>query len=82
MIETNDWRLQGQDKYLVGVQLAWKQYSRYSENRDHDHCEFCWAKFMEEEGPDILHEGYATENNYRWVCKKCYDDFKEMFKWK
>ena len=81
MIEANDWRLQGQEKYLLGVRLVWKKYSRYSQDWDHDHCEFCWAKFMQEEGPDILHEGYATEDNYRWVCQKCYNDFKEMFKW-
>jgi len=82
MIEPNDWRLQGQEEYLLGVRLVWKKYTRYSENWDHDHCEFCYAIFMEEEGPNVLHEGFATEDNYRWVCQACYHDFKEMFKWK
>jgi hypothetical protein len=81
MTDNNDWRLQGQEKYLYGIQLIWKQYKRYSQTRDHDHCEFCWAKFMEENGPNILHEGFATVDNYRWVCKKCYEDFKVMFNW-
>ena len=50
--------------------------------RDHDHCEFCWAKFMVEDYPDVLHEGYSTLDEYRWVCKGCFEDFKESFQWR
>ncbi len=81
MREENDWRLQGQETYLKGIPLWWKRYTRYSESWEHDHCEFCWAKFMEGDDPDVLHEGYATEDNYRWICGQCFEDFKDLFGW-
>ncbi len=81
MVDENDWRLTGQEKYLKGVTLYWREYTRWSESWEHDHCEFCWAKFMVEDYPDVLHEGYTTEDNYRWICKKCFEDFKDIFNW-
>jgi hypothetical protein len=81
MINESDWRLQGQEKYLKGVTLTFKPYSKHREGWDHDHCEFCQAKFMEPNNHETLHEGYTTEDNYHWVCTKCFDDFKEMFSW-
>ncbi len=77
-----DWRLMGQENYLKSVTLSWRKYARYSEKWDQDHCEFCSAKFMVEDYPDVLHEGYCTENQYRWICQKCFEDFKEQFDWK
>jgi len=50
-MEQNDWRLGGQDRYLKGVTLLRRAYTRYREGWDHDHCAFCWAKFMVEDGP-------------------------------
>jgi hypothetical protein len=82
MREENDWRLQGQEKYLKGVPLWRKEYARYSESWDHDHCQFCWDKFMEEDYPEVLHEGYATEDDERWICEQCFEDFKDLFDWK
>ena len=81
-LEENDWRLNNQENYLKGVDLSWKIYTKYSENWDHDHCAFCWAKFMQEPGPEILTEGYATPDNYHWICKTCFEDFKTLFNWK
>jgi hypothetical protein len=81
MIEKDDWRLQGQERYLKGATLTFKPYSKYREGWDHDHCEFCGAKLMEPGTPDTLHEGYATPDKYRWVCSPCFKDFKEMFEW-
>lgn len=81
MREENDWRLQGQQKFLKGIPLWWKEYARHGESREHDHCEFCWAKFMGEGYPDVLHEGYATEDNERWICEPCFEDFKDLFDW-
>jgi len=81
-ISTNgDWRLQGQEEFLQGVQLYWRHYARYSENWDHDHCEFCGVKFMVEDYPDVLHQWYSTEDQYYWVCKDRFEDFKERFHW-
>jgi hypothetical protein len=76
----SDWRLQGQDKYLTGVSLSRKAYRKPSDDWDHDHCEFCWAKFSESEGD--LNEGYVTEDGYRWICPRCFNDFKEQFQWR
>ncbi len=82
MSEKDDWRLQGQERYLKGITLYWRQYSRYSEDWDHDHCAFCWKKFMEVDHPETLHEGYTTENEYYWVCKVCFEDFRDRFHWR
>lgn len=78
MIDRNDWRLQGQEQNLKGVTLYWKKYKAHRESWDHDHCEFCWAKFAEFDGPDIIHEGYTTEDdiagsasNVFRISKKC-----------
>ena len=81
MPEKDDWRRMGQEKYLKGINLTWKKYTKYRDDWDHDHCTFCSAKFMESEAPDILKEGYASDDNYYWVCKECYEDFKDEFAW-
>lgn len=82
MSEKKDWRLSGQERYLKGVPLIWKAYKRYSDSWDHDHCEFCWAKFSEEPAPDLLTEGYSTLDNYRWICEHCFEDFRDLFEWR
>jgi hypothetical protein len=76
----SDWRLQGQQSYLEGVELHWAKYHPYREGGDHDHCEFCQRKFALQRGD--FDEGYTTNDGYRWICKECYEDFKGMFKWK
>jgi hypothetical protein len=25
---------------------------------------------------------YATQDDYRWICDQCYEDFHEWFQWK
>ena len=84
MVDPNDWRLQGQERYLRGLELWHRPYRRYPKKPswDHDHCSFCWAKFMVEDVPDVLHEGYCTLDDYHWICGKCFDDFKELFGWR
>lgn len=80
MIENNDWRLQGQEKYLKNIDIYFKRYVKYSDRWDHEHCEFCGDKISEYEGD--LHEAYCTEDEKFWICNDCYKDFKEMFNWK
>ena len=46
---------------------------------DHDHCEFCGIGFAGPEAKDALHEGYATEDLYQWVCPRCFEDMRERF---
>lgn len=72
-----DWRFTDQDQYLMDVRLKFCQFSK--EVRDHDHCEFCGAKFSEE--PGDLHAGYCTADEYYWICRICYEDFKDLFGW-
>ena len=81
--ETPDWRLQGQDRYLTRARLVFRPYRRHGESPDwdHDHCEFCFAKFMVEDTPDVLHEGYCTPDERRWICPTCFRDFREQFMW-
>lgn len=80
MISENDWRLQGQERFLKGKTLTRKKYTCLKESWEHDHCEFCSNKFSDKEA-DTLKVGYVTEDNYHWICEVCYDDFKNMFKW-
>ena len=85
MIEKDDWRLNNQEKYLMGVTLVRSLYRQYPYNPewDHDHCEFCFTKFsLDTRIEDALQAGYTTTDEYRWICQTCFEDFKEMFKWK
>lgn len=84
MREAGDWRLQGQEQYLAGVTLVHRCYRQNPTNPDwdHDHCEFCWKTFALVDEPDVLHQGYATEDDYRWICEPCFDDFADLFGWK
>ena len=83
MVDDSDWRLHGQEKYLKGASLVRRTYRAYAKNPkwDHDHCDFCGAKFMVEDHPDVLHEGYATLDDYHWICETCFQDFRERFLW-
>jgi len=74
----NDWRLRNQDEYLMNVHLVFEKFD--SSLRDHDHCEFCWAKFGDSEKD--LHYGYCTPDKYHWICEDCFRDFKDLFRWR
>jgi len=84
MIEKDDGRLHGQENYLKGVTLVFRSYRQNADNPlwDHDHCEFCGAKSsLDTRIEDALRSGYATTDDYSWICQTCFEDFKEMFKW-
>ena len=73
----NDRRLQGQEKYLINASLEMTIYSK--EKRKHAHCEFCRKNF----GNDAeFKSGYVTKDHHHWICKKCFEDFKDMFNFK
>ena len=70
-LAAGDWRLMGQERYLAGAGWVRKRYRATTETSEHEHCEFCWAKFMDPEfslehygfiaeHPQLLTEGYAT----------------------
>lgn len=69
---------------MEGVELAWREYRRYPPNPDwdHDHCEFCWATFMVEDLPDVLHAGYCALDEYRWNSQQWFESFRERFGWR
>jgi hypothetical protein len=77
----SDWRIDNL-RFTKGAVLQYKTYTRRSEKSDHDHCEGCWAKFMELGGADILTEGYVTEDNYRWICPECFSELRDVMGWK
>ena len=78
--DKNDWRYMGQEKYLKSATLGFAKYVCLSENWNHEHCEFCMERFSENNGD--LNEGYYTlDDKKHWICKECFNDFKEMFEW-
>jgi hypothetical protein len=79
MIADDDWRLFGQENYLQGVTLYRRVWTQTRPHWDHDHCEFCFAKFMAE-GGDYA-EGYTTADEYHWICVPCFADFRARFGW-
>ena len=80
-VSDSDWRLQGQEKYLTGMTLSRRRWRQSRANWDHDHCEFCWAKFMDIDDPEILREGWTDADEYRWICDTCFADFQDRFAW-
>jgi hypothetical protein len=81
-----DWRIDTCEQ-IRGVKLRRKKYSAPRKDWDHDHCMACWAKFADFDGPDILHEGYATTaeskwgEDYHWVCSTCFTDLRDVMNW-
>ncbi len=68
----DDWRRRGQERYLQGARLTLKRYQALSAQWEHEHCVFCWHKFLDtqyseihrqavEERPDLNSaEGYTN----------------------
>lgn len=88
MIAKDDWRLisgpvLAYEERLKSIPLYHATFQPLSEEWEHEHCAFCWAKFSLCEND--LQQGYCTTpNNQRealWICPECCRDFKEMFGW-
>ncbi len=80
----NDWRLNGQEEKLYGKNLMYCKYKNTSkEIVTHEHCVFCWHKFMEDCSniDDCSNYGYCTLDKKYWICEDCFSDFKEIFEW-
>ena len=73
----HDDRLQGQEEYLIHASVVKALYP--SVTNKHKHCEFCKAKFGIDEK---LKQGYATKDRYYWICENCFEDFKDLFKFR
>jgi len=74
-----DWRTDNA-KRTRGAAVRFQKYTAPRPDWDHDHCEGCWAKFMESASPEILTEGYVTQDN-RWICAECFHDLREEMGW-
>ena len=74
----NDWRLSNQANYLYRVKISRQKFNPLLDG-DHAHCEFCWAKFGDDN--KSLKVGYCTQDRYRWICEDCCQDFKKQFEW-
>jgi hypothetical protein len=81
VVDDSDWRLQGQERYLQGAALEKLSYSPSHQDWDHDHCEFCGAKFAGKDTLDAAHEGFTTSDRCRWICSTCFGDFRVRFGW-
>jgi Zn-finger protein len=83
VVPEDDWRRQGQERYLAGQALRFTKWWPYREGWDHDHCEFCWAEFSAEPQADNNQTGYVTsDDSYHWICSRCFADFREEFRWR
>jgi hypothetical protein len=82
MRRDDDWRLTNQADYLMGVARSRRAYSPANADSDHDHCEFCMAKFMVGGTNESLSKGSATVDRYRWKCQTCFDDFVDLLQWR
>jgi hypothetical protein len=76
-----DWRAENA-RWTCGAVLRFRKYVQPRKDWDHDHCEGCWAKFMESGSPDVLTEGYVTEDSNRWICPDCFRDLREEMEWR
>lgn len=73
----DDWRRMGQENELPpGTTLVFKSYRARSETWEHEHCRFCFTKFMDpgfsdahrrfiEEHEDVLTEGFTTTDEHK-----------------
>lgn len=85
MEENNDWRLDAYTDDLDGETFTLKRFVPNGDN-DHEHCYFCWKKItdLHIENEDCDFEGYVCFSpkfkQEIWVCKECFNVFKEKFK--
>lgn len=64
---------------MKGKTVVFGEYAPPRPAWDHDHCEFCMAKFSL--FPGDLKSGYSTTEEQRWVCTQCFMDFRDEFAW-
>ena len=75
----DDWRLMGQEGYLVGKRLQHRRFRRELCREDFDQCDFCWKVF--DKDPTSSKRAYYVPDEFVWVCEECYKDFSPHFQW-
>lgn len=80
-----DWRLDTYDGYLDGAEFTLEKFVS-TETNDHEHCVFCWQKITDLSIENCETEGYNTvyekTGQSQWICKECFNEFKNMFNFK
>jgi hypothetical protein len=64
MTSEADWRLENLRRFR-GATFRRSEYSPPTPQWDHDHCEGCFAKFANFNGPEVLYEGYVHAEPYK-----------------
>lgn len=81
----NDWRLDMYRGHLNGSTFRLEKFVSTPTN-DHEHCVFCMGKITDLDVPDCEKEGYVTvyerTGQTQWICKECFDEFKELCNFK
>ena len=86
----DDWRLMGQERFLLGATLVHARWRAPRPDWNHDHCEFCGIEFANRrahDGEGPVQRGYTTTEQhargagYHWICDGCFADFAERFRW-
>ena len=72
-----DWRITGQEGYLKGKGLYLKEVidSTDTSKKHLPQCNFCFSIIAKGD-----HAYYEPINDV-WICKKCFEDFREHFYW-
>ncbi len=72
--DDSDMRWNAHDEYLTGAEFCLQSFGAVGMH-EHEHCEFCWTKFMDpnfsdghrafiETNPDVLTRGYASTESW------------------
>ena len=72
----DDWRIMGQEGYLMNKTLQWRLFDNSICVDDFRQCEFCWDTFDENT------YAFFEPTQKIWICKKCFCDFSKHFNWR
>ncbi len=75
----DDWRVMGQEGYLMNKHLQHRKFDRSIVFEDFDQCEFCWAVFDKDKDNPLT--AYYCPEEKVWICEKCFNDFVRFFHW-
>ena len=76
----DDWRLMGQEGYLMNKILEYRNFDRKLCVLDFDQCDFCYECF--DEDPEHPLNAYFEPEEKVWICEECFNYFKPFFHWK
>lgn len=64
---------------MPGSTLSRQPWRPSDPQKDHDHCEFCRAKFALY--PGCLREGFSTPDRTRRICSECCEEHRDAYQW-